>query len=400
MTRLIQILSGHTIAIVGNGNVVEDFSQEIDSHDIVIRFNHFYNYDSNLVGKRVDIILQTFTNAWHNAENKHLDVIKSQKPQIFVVKRPDLYNSKVNKIFDNCVRIDNTGDLFKDNYKYTTGTCALIYLAKNLKNAKVKCYGFQDDNDWERYISTDAKKYAYNKEDERNVMLNSINMLEALKIREQPMEIPKVILIPIKANSQGAPNKNEILIRHCINECLKCKLPLHIVGDDVKLLRDLKKEYNGKIKTLELPTIEPLADVSETIRKWVAETGYCGNLALVQCTSPSLSYTWILDCFKGLEKAPLSATACEIDFKPTALFRKENNVFVPYNKAMPPASTARQILPKTIRITGAVEAFHTDCLRHYSFWSVDYIAPVMIDAKYSLDVDTIEDLERAKSLIQ
>jgi hypothetical protein len=41
-----------------------NLSKEIDSHDIVIRLNHFYNYDSGLVGKKVDMLFVTPTMAW------------------------------------------------------------------------------------------------------------------------------------------------------------------------------------------------------------------------------------------------------------------------------------------------------------------------------------------------
>jgi len=78
MNRLLQMLNGKRIAIVGNSAVGRNYSNEIDSADVVIRFNHFYNYDSGLVGRRVDIVLQTVAQAWYDAVNSgkaHIDII-------------------------------------------------------------------------------------------------------------------------------------------------------------------------------------------------------------------------------------------------------------------------------------------------------------------------------------
>ena len=46
MNQILQLLWGKKIAIIGNGLVPVDVSKEIDACDVVIRFNHFYNYDT------------------------------------------------------------------------------------------------------------------------------------------------------------------------------------------------------------------------------------------------------------------------------------------------------------------------------------------------------------------
>jgi hypothetical protein len=62
----IKLVKGKRIAIVGNGDVDKDYSEEIDKADVVIRFNNFYNYQSNKVGKRVDALVLTGTSALHD----------------------------------------------------------------------------------------------------------------------------------------------------------------------------------------------------------------------------------------------------------------------------------------------------------------------------------------------
>lgn len=53
------MLEGKDVVIVGNKEEEEDKSEEIDSGDVVIRINNFYNYGSGKVGKRVDALILT-----------------------------------------------------------------------------------------------------------------------------------------------------------------------------------------------------------------------------------------------------------------------------------------------------------------------------------------------------
>ena len=401
MNRLLQMLNGKRIAIVGNSAVGRNYSNEIDSADVVIRFNHFYNYDSGLVGRRVDIVLQTVAQAWYDAVNSgkaHIDIIQQQHPNIFLVKRPDHYDTTVHKVYGKEIRVDNLTKVFEPWWKYTTGTCTLCYLAQNLTNAEVRVYGFSNEgyeDTWLNYIATDAKHYGDVAKEERPVMLNAITKLHSLKITEESLkEIPKVIVIPIKANSEGAPKKNRKLLIPCLEKVTKLQYPIYVVGDDYDLLHEAKNKFKNKIQVIALPNINPYDDVTKTLRNWQVETGFSGDVALVQCTSPYLKEEWINQCFDGLKFASLTATAVPLDFKPTAIFREENGVFIPNSQALPPASVARQLLPNTVRITGAVECFHTDALIFDSLYQVGIMQPIIVDN--AVDIDTEEQLNNIK----
>ena len=399
MNRLLQLLDGRRVAIVGNAPEHEDRSAEIESAEVVVRFNHFYNYDSGNVGKRVDILLQTFTSTWQDAATAgkaHVDVVRAQRPAIFVVKHPNYYLSSVHAMYGKALRIDNLARLFEPWWRFTTGTAALCYLAQSLVNAEVKVYGFAQkrEADWDAYIAGDGHWYQSVAEEERAAQKAAIEKLESLKIvrpaeGSAPNAIPRAIVIPVKANSEGAPGKNRALLGLCIDKLKPLGYPIHVVGDDYDLLN---KVQNDCITTA-LPAIDAYADVTESLRNWQVKTGFCGDVALVQCTSPRLKAEWVDECFNAMGQATIAATATELGFKPTAIYREENNVFVPASQALPAASVARQRLPKCVRITGAVEAFHTDALALESFWSAGVMEPVMIPAEDALDVDTAAQLE-------
>lgn len=392
MNLLLQKLQGRKVAIVGNGNVSEDYSSEIDAADVVVRFNHFYNYDSGKVGRRVDIVLQTITPMYFDAKNRHDDIVRAQRPHVFLVKNHFTYDTNLHKVYGDAVRVENTTRFFDAYAPYTTGTTALAYLADKLTNAEVRCYGFQDEADWRRYLATDAKNFGV-RPDERGVMLDSIKRLESLKITDAYKGIDRCIVVPVKQNSTGAPGKNRALLSRCLEELKACKIPITVVGDDTELLSTAHGVYG--VDVCPLPSIGSFVDVTETLRQWRVRSGYVGDVALVQCTSPKLKSGWVSGAIDGLKYAPIVATAARLTFKPTAVYVRAGGVFVRACTHLPAASVARQLLPESVRITGAVEAFHTDALDFTSFWDAGIMAPLIVSEEEASDVDTVKDLEKA-----
>jgi len=261
----------------------------------------------------------------------------------------------------------------------------------------VRCYGFAegDDSSWRNYIATDAKHYATGAAEERAAQNAAIAKLEALTITAPGNgRIPQCVLVPVKANSQGCPGKNRVLLRSCLEKLAGCGHKVYVTGDDIELLHEVK----DLAEVVPLPAIGAFDDVTKTLRKWQTETGFCGDVALAQCTSPRMRTEWVDKCLKALASAPVAATCVEIDFKPTALFREEHGVFVPISPALPAATVARQLLPRTVRFTGAVTAFHTDALMCESLFQCGVMEPVMTSEQDALDVDSPEQLKEALTL--
>ena len=404
--RLLQLLRGRRIAIVGNSPVSYNYSTEIDTADVVVRFNDFYNIHSGKVGKRVNIVLQTVAKAWFERYSaglltKSLEMVRTQHPDIFLVKRPDNYNTDAHAVYGKGIRIDNLARCFEPWWKYTTGTAALCWLAENLTGenapASIKCYAFSNEGDetpWDNYITGDAAHYSHVAQEERKAQKEAIAKLESMSIIDPPppiLSIPKCVVVPVKATSSGAPGKNRLLLRSCLEKLQELDMPVYVTGDDLELLHEVK----DLCEPVPVPAIPAFRDVTDTMRRWQVETGFCGDVAHVQCTSPGLKPEWVLRCFDALSCAPVAATCIELGFKPTAIFREENGVFVPCSQALPPATVARQLLPKAVRFTGAVVAFHTDALACDSFFQAGVMEPVMVDEEDSLDVDTPEQLKEA-----
>lgn len=399
MKELLEIFDGRTVAIVGNGEETEDRSAEIDACDVVVRFNHFYNYDGGKVGKKVDVIIQTFTTAWARAENKHADVIKARQPKIFCGKKPKQYNPpQVAGFLGADICVSDLSSELAPWMKYTTGGAFLCWLASKPRNAKFKIFGFPRGDAADRYWAGDAKHYAPLKNEELAAQARAISILEMQSIKSQRVEQKPVVVIPVKANSTGCPGKNEKLLPLCIAKLAPLGFDIHLVGDGADKLRDIAVAAAGENaeKIHAFVTPPPTGEVTDDMRMWRDHTGYHGEIILVQCTSPGLRPEWVAACLEARRHAPVSATCCRITFKVNGLYAQNNGVWLQLVEGFGPPSVPRQKLPPVVRLTGAVFCYHSDALDFESFYSAGVLRPVIVEERDSLDVDTPEDLIKAQ----
>ena len=392
MTELLEIFDGRTVAIVGNGEEAEDRSNEIDACDVVVRFNHFYNYDSGHVGKRVDVIVQTFTTAWIKAENKHADVIKAQQPKIFCAKKPEQFDpAEVADFLGPDVCISDWSDEIKPWAKYTTGGAFLCWLASKPRNAKFEVFGFPRGEAADKYFAGDAKHYAAVKDEELAAQARAIAILEMQTVRATRAERKAPIIIPVKAHSEGCPGKNEALLPGCIEKLLPLGREIWLIGDATALMAEMSNRYG--VRTFATPA--PTGEVTDDFRLWRDHTGYHGEVALVQCTSPHLKAEWVEECLRARKHAPIAATCALVNFKINGIYTAENGIYRQLVPIFGPASVPRQKLPRAVHLTGAAYAFHTDALDWASFYQAGTLRPVIVEERDALDVDTPADLAAA-----
>lgn len=157
------LFNGKKIAIVANASVDKDYSEEIDSADIVVRFNHFYNYDSGLVGKKLDYVVALPTDHWKNKltpEERHEKLIDELKPTILVHKFWERTTWPLfRQVYKNC-KVILIKDFPKNDYNYLTTGCAFLYWAlQNFKNCEIAIYGYSTDQDFTKYIIKYGKHF-------------------------------------------------------------------------------------------------------------------------------------------------------------------------------------------------------------------------------------------------
>lgn len=155
----IKFVKGKRIAVVGNGNVDKDYSAEIDSADVVIRFNNFYNYENGMVGKKVDGLILTGTSACFDKlpgeMSDHKEIIQTYHPKLFLIT--EVQNQKIVNVhsrFKGC----ELGMLGNPSWllPLTSGTIVLKMLA-DYDDVQVNVYGFSNGEEWNTYNETHNK---------------------------------------------------------------------------------------------------------------------------------------------------------------------------------------------------------------------------------------------------
>lgn len=175
-----KLLWGKRVAVVGNRTPERDFSAEIDSCDVVIRFNNFYNYESGRVGKRVDVLFITPSSAWLNLKDdkaRKIDIIQAQKPIVAFTRFKERAQWKVfQRVFAGLPYYYDANTNASNN-QFTTGVSVLELIAQSCENCEVKVFGFGE---------TDAEMWAYFEKDGRHYISGGYR--EAI-VRERLLKI-------------------------------------------------------------------------------------------------------------------------------------------------------------------------------------------------------------------
>ena len=148
-------LRGKTVALVGNAIPNRDCSAEIDSADVVIRLNNFYNYDSGRVGRKTDCLvlngIAALSDDPMNGTKFNNKVIVTYKPQVFILN--ETFNQDIKRLHDrykgcNYTMLGNDGV----DICYTTGTI-LLKMLSTYNDVKCKVFAFDTDDKWKTYVN-------------------------------------------------------------------------------------------------------------------------------------------------------------------------------------------------------------------------------------------------------
>ena len=397
-----QMIQGKRVAIVGNLTPSKDLSEEIDNHDIVIRINHFYNYDSDLVGKKVDMLFVTPTETWKKMHRRvrHEDVIHEQKPTVFAVKHSQRIDNIIRENhFKGCKIYKFEQDMLQNSQIYTTGTASLKILS-NCENFTCDCYCFSFDDDWKNYIDTDAKHYRGRMDAEEELRRELIEKLSMKHFLSN--EIHPVITVrkgsSLKDKNIRPWKDGKCLLELCIEKVKKVFGSVTVLADDEHYC-ELAKQWGATVPYLD-EKVDGFEDVTVRLRRWKDKCNINGRIILFQCTSPNISIESIEKVKEMSENADYEEVICSTvpynDVKYSALmFMNSDDKYMKqavYN--CPQISKPRQILKQLYHYNGAFTSFATTQLDKDSLFDEGKLLPCFISEEEGLDIDTISQFNR------
>jgi len=216
-------------------------------------------------------------------------------------------------------------------------------------------------------------------------------------------------IIPARGGSKGIPKKNIIdlagkpLIAWTIEASLNSKyISKTIVSSDSEEILDISKKFGADIvkrpDILANDTASSESVVNHVIKTLSEQYQY---IILLQPTSP-LRNSETID--KAIEyffskNATSLISVNEIDNKILKAFVEKDDDFLEGIRDNTFPFMPRQKLPKIYMSNGAIYMINTkDFLKNQSFFT-DKTLKFIMNKEQSIDIDTLEDLEEAKSLL-
>jgi len=220
-------------------------------------------------------------------------------------------------------------------------------------------------------------------------------------------------IIPARGGSKGLPRKNIIelagkpLIAWTIEASLNSKyITKTVVSSDDDEILNISKQYKADtIKrpdelALDTTTSEPV--IRHVLEKLQQENKEFDYLVLLQPTSPLRDVKNIDNAFGMLFKSDATAliSVCEIDNKILKAFKQNEDGFIEGISNNKYPFMRRQDLPKTYMSNGAIYIIKVEeFMKNSGFFTDKTISFEMNEIK-SLDIDTLEDLEKVKGYIR
>lgn len=216
-------------------------------------------------------------------------------------------------------------------------------------------------------------------------------------------------LIPARAGSKGIPNKNmyelngKPLIQYTFDAVKKCNMITRAIlsTDSIEYAEYARTQgIDAVIRPVELASDNtPMKDVIDFhLNELMAAGEYYDILLLLQPTSPLRTEKHIDEALTLLEKQSVADAVVSVikvphSFSPLKIMTRNENGFLNFYHPEGEQFTTRQELPDYYARNGAaIYAVYTESYRETKSLYGHYCIPFEMDAKDSVDIDSIDDL--------
>ncbi|WP_254413201.1 acylneuraminate cytidylyltransferase family protein [Dyadobacter diqingensis] len=227
-------------------------------------------------------------------------------------------------------------------------------------------------------------------------------------------------IIPARGGSKGLPDKNirllagHPLIAYSIKAALDCPLISRvIVSTDSERIAEIAKSYGAEVPFMR-PT-EYAQDMSTDLEvfrhalEWLEKhKNYIPDLVVqLRPTSPARFNNDIENCItklrnSGADSLRVVTTAFNNPFKMWIVEDQDQPMkpLLHLDVISEPYNQPRQNLPEIYWQTGTLDVIRTRVIREQKSMSGNTILPYLIEQKFALDIDDLDNFNRAEEMIR
>ena len=217
-------------------------------------------------------------------------------------------------------------------------------------------------------------------------------------------------IIPARRDSKGIPGKNwkllngKPLIGYSIEMAQSCSQidTICVSTNSTDCIEIAKNQYHLKVpfvrpEELSLDTT-PSHDVLIHAIDFYENNGqYFDAIVLLQPTSPFREVNFIQECIETFINHPecdMVVSVNETPFNPYYNLYNETEGFI--HRSIPSNFTRRQDCPKTYVVNGSIYVISIASIKKQQLHQFEKVKKYVIPENYGLDLDTLEDWEKAE----
>lgn len=220
-------------------------------------------------------------------------------------------------------------------------------------------------------------------------------------------------IIPARRDSKGIPGKNWKLLNnipligYTIDTAKQSSLidEICISTNSDQVIEIAANKYDIKVpfirpEELSLDTTSSHDVLIHAIQFYESKGTFFDAILLLQPTSPFRKIEFVNDCIDLFNKSDcdMVVSVCETPLNPYYNLYNETDGFI--HRSIPSNFTRRQDCPKTYLVNGSIYVISVNSLKNQQLHEMKRVIKYEMPENYSLDLDTLEDWEKAENILQ
>ena len=220
-------------------------------------------------------------------------------------------------------------------------------------------------------------------------------------------------IIPARRDSKGIPGKNWKLLNnipligYTIDTAKQSSLidEICISTNSDQVIEIAANKYDIKVpfirpEELSLDTTSSHDVLIHAIQFYESKGTFFDAILLLQPTSPFRKIEFVNDCIDLFNKSDcdMVVSVCETPLNPYYNLYNETDEFI--HRSIPSNFTRRQDCPKTYLVNGSIYVISVNSLKNQQLHEMKRVIKYEMPENYSLDLDTLEDWEKAENILQ